>query len=422
MGTVIQELQLECPPLGSSLGHCGIYMWAAAPETEDRYTSEILHRLPMEDLSKARLTCKTWFKTLVEASFILRHLKVSNERFLRVEHEVSSINPIDSSVKSAPLPHFLGYGREQTLIHCDGYRKVPANTPRNYTIFGFSGKDEGSVEILDLETCVYGRNFKRSLTPFLSWIINRCFTTEEFQKLGELVFVHDEKTQAMSLSSHKGNRLSLLLQGLTGDIAFWVSSPLDDEIVSWTCLLNVSDPRIPSLGDDSVYSPHFLEKNDTIVLLSREKEEREEWDEAFLKTGDEEVSKAYISLLKINKTGVLGRVRIVETSLWHPFFCGYVYTPSLVRVPDLPHRPSHFRKHVCVYMVQLCYMLCNIEIEDNLCYMASKCESQEIYKAGCLGHEYDFLERKECLNRVLVKQLQGYKQGNQDPNKTATGI
>lgn len=149
------------------------------------------------------------------------------------------------------------------------------------------------------------------------------FTTEEFQKLGELVFVHDEKTQAMSLSSHKGNRLSLLLQGLTGDIAFWVSSPLDDEIVSWTCLLNVSDPRIPSLG--------------------REKEEREEWDEAFLKTGDEEVSKAYISLLKINKKGVLGRVRIVETSLWHPFFCGYVYTPSLVRVPDLPHRPSHFR-------------------------------------------------------------------------------
>ncbi|KAL0748466.1 hypothetical protein Bca101_030468 [Brassica carinata] len=32
------ELQLECPPLGSSLGHYGIYMWAAAPETEDRYT------------------------------------------------------------------------------------------------------------------------------------------------------------------------------------------------------------------------------------------------------------------------------------------------------------------------------------------------------------------------------------------------
>lgn len=366
--------------------------------------SEILHRLPMEDLSKARLTCKTWFKTLVEASFILRHLKVSNERFLRVEHDVSSINPIDSSVKSAPLPHFLGYGREQTLIHCDGlflvhalyrsksylylwnpflgdssqifpsasifsfeyfgigYRKVPANTPRNYTILGFSGKDEGSVEILDLETCVW-----KKLQAKLDWLVHpSChglsiggnmywltssntiqlfsFTTEEFKKLGELVFVHDGKTQAMSLSSHKGNRLSLLLQGLTGDIAFWVSSPLDDEIVSWTCLLNVSDPRIPSLGDDSVYSPHFLEKNDTIVLLSREKEEREEtWDEAFLKTGDEEVSKAYISLLKINKKGLLGRVRIVETSFWHPFFCGYVYTPSLVRVPDLPHRPSHFR-------------------------------------------------------------------------------
>ncbi|WZZ42386.1 hypothetical protein YC2023_038645 [Brassica napus] len=32
------ELQLECPPLGSSFGHCGIYMWAVAPETEDRYT------------------------------------------------------------------------------------------------------------------------------------------------------------------------------------------------------------------------------------------------------------------------------------------------------------------------------------------------------------------------------------------------
>jgi len=35
---VVYELQLECPPLGSSLGHCAIYMWAAAPETEDRYT------------------------------------------------------------------------------------------------------------------------------------------------------------------------------------------------------------------------------------------------------------------------------------------------------------------------------------------------------------------------------------------------
>ncbi|KAG2288316.1 hypothetical protein Bca52824_047920 [Brassica carinata] len=32
------ELELECPPLGSSLGHCGIYMWAAASETEDHYT------------------------------------------------------------------------------------------------------------------------------------------------------------------------------------------------------------------------------------------------------------------------------------------------------------------------------------------------------------------------------------------------
>ncbi|KAG2266696.1 hypothetical protein Bca52824_073775 [Brassica carinata] len=32
------ELQLECPLLGSSLGYCGIYMWAAASETEDRYT------------------------------------------------------------------------------------------------------------------------------------------------------------------------------------------------------------------------------------------------------------------------------------------------------------------------------------------------------------------------------------------------
>ena len=37
-GLVVQELQLECPPLGSSLGHCGIYIWAAASETEDRYT------------------------------------------------------------------------------------------------------------------------------------------------------------------------------------------------------------------------------------------------------------------------------------------------------------------------------------------------------------------------------------------------
>ena len=35
---MVQELQLECPPLDSNLGHCGIYMWAAAPETEDRYT------------------------------------------------------------------------------------------------------------------------------------------------------------------------------------------------------------------------------------------------------------------------------------------------------------------------------------------------------------------------------------------------
>ncbi|CAF1945520.1 unnamed protein product, partial [Brassica napus] len=163
----------------------------------------------MEDLSKARLTCKTWFKSLVEASFILRHLKVSNERFLRVEHEVSSINPIDSSGKTQQLPHFLGYGREQTLIHCDGlflvhapnrsqshlylwnpflgdssqifpcdsifsfeylgigYRKVPANTPRNYTILGFSGKDEGSVEILDLETCVW-----KKLQAKLDWLVH----------------------------------------------------------------------------------------------------------------------------------------------------------------------------------------------------------------------------------------------------------
>ncbi|WZZ35541.1 hypothetical protein YC2023_018942 [Brassica napus] len=38
LNQVALEFQLECPPLGSSLGHCEIYMWAAAPETEDRYT------------------------------------------------------------------------------------------------------------------------------------------------------------------------------------------------------------------------------------------------------------------------------------------------------------------------------------------------------------------------------------------------
>uniref|UniRef100_A0A0D3EFL4 Uncharacterized protein n=1 Tax=Brassica oleracea var. oleracea TaxID=109376 RepID=A0A0D3EFL4_BRAOL len=37
-GLVVYELQLECPLLGSSLGHCEIYMWTAASETEDRYT------------------------------------------------------------------------------------------------------------------------------------------------------------------------------------------------------------------------------------------------------------------------------------------------------------------------------------------------------------------------------------------------
>ena len=36
-GLVVKELQLECPPLDSSLGHCGIHIWTAASETEDRY-------------------------------------------------------------------------------------------------------------------------------------------------------------------------------------------------------------------------------------------------------------------------------------------------------------------------------------------------------------------------------------------------
>ena len=120
-----------------------------------------------------------------------------------------------------------------------GYRKVPANTPRNYTILGFSGKDDGSVEILDLETCVWLVHpscHGLSIGGNMYWLTSSntiqlfSFTTEEFKKLGELVFVHDEKTQAMSLSSHQGNRLSLLLQGLTGDIAFWVSSPLDRDV------------------------------------------------------------------------------------------------------------------------------------------------------------------------------------------------
>ncbi|KAL0805790.1 hypothetical protein Bca101_098281 [Brassica carinata] len=54
---------------------------------------EILLRLEIEDLSKLRQTCKNWHNTLKGTYFILKHLKFSDQQFLRVEEVVSLINP-----------------------------------------------------------------------------------------------------------------------------------------------------------------------------------------------------------------------------------------------------------------------------------------------------------------------------------------
>ncbi|KAF3516706.1 hypothetical protein DY000_02061764 [Brassica cretica] len=50
-------------------------------------------RLEIEDLSKLRQTCKNWHNTLKRTYFILKHLKFSDQQFLRVEEVVSLINP-----------------------------------------------------------------------------------------------------------------------------------------------------------------------------------------------------------------------------------------------------------------------------------------------------------------------------------------
>lgn len=72
------------------------------------------------------------------------------------------------------------------------------------------------------------------------------FTAENFGKVGEVMF--EEEYLFVSISSFRGNRLSLLLQYCGAeDIEIWVSSCLSDDKVSWIRVFKVSDLYIPTI-------------------------------------------------------------------------------------------------------------------------------------------------------------------------------
>lgn len=77
----------------------------------------------------------------------------------------------------------------------------------------------------------------------------------------------------LTLSSFKGDKLSLLYQHEDKvEMEVWVTNKVNDFVISWTKLFNVTRPNLPKLHDheDLAYPVYFIGNNNRIVLCCEE--------------------------------------------------------------------------------------------------------------------------------------------------------
>ncbi|XP_010421105.1 PREDICTED: putative F-box protein At3g22650 [Camelina sativa] len=84
---------------------------------------EIFCRTPVEYLTQFKLTCKQWHALLKDKRFIYKYLDrvQDQERFIRIEHNVQIIDPVNVARSSSPVPDvFHNLAQISAMVHCDG--------------------------------------------------------------------------------------------------------------------------------------------------------------------------------------------------------------------------------------------------------------------------------------------------------------
>ncbi|KAL1202632.1 putative F-box protein [Cardamine amara subsp. amara] len=87
----------------------------------------ILERIPIEDVVRFKSICKEWYELFKEKRFILKHLNLSKERFIRIYHDkVEIFNPVTLDLSYLPVPSELRIDLTGSsfpiifMIPCDG--------------------------------------------------------------------------------------------------------------------------------------------------------------------------------------------------------------------------------------------------------------------------------------------------------------
>ncbi|CAN8268728.1 unnamed protein product [Cochlearia groenlandica] len=95
-------------------------------------TEEIFYNIPIEYLTQFKSTCKQWQNLLQDKRFIYKHLDLVQERFIRMDHTVQIIDPMNGSRSSSPIPSdFHGVSEISTMVHCDGLLLCRCNNTKS---------------------------------------------------------------------------------------------------------------------------------------------------------------------------------------------------------------------------------------------------------------------------------------------------
>ncbi|EOA29644.1 hypothetical protein CARUB_v10015146mg [Capsella rubella] len=84
---------------------------------------DIFCRIPVEYLTQFKLTCRQWHALLKDKRFIYKHLDLfqDQERFMRIDHTVQIIDPVNVARSSSPVPDvFHDVAQISAMVHCDG--------------------------------------------------------------------------------------------------------------------------------------------------------------------------------------------------------------------------------------------------------------------------------------------------------------
>lgn len=214
---------------------------------------------------------------------------------------------------------------------CEDQVQVFDTSTKKWTIVHASSPRDWRISRVHPGLSINGNMFwlaRSKAHPVPTFIHSFDFSADTFTLVCTLPLIYDTlHTNALSVYNH--NRLSLLHQSRsTSVINVWVTTPLAEEAVTWSLFFTVANQDIPCIRPcyDVAYPVHFLDRNNTLVLLCRVRTEEVGED------NDDELNKGspQIILYRFGRHGIQERANVAEAVFFEHHVCGYLYTPSLV--------------------------------------------------------------------------------------------